>query len=133
MPDVSPLRLYAFRAGYLLLVVGLGLVVWPGVIHHDTPWSLSGGVVKCMLAAMSALAVIGLRYPLRMLPLLFFELAWKSIWLLVVARPAWAAHTMDADTLETAYECLMAVVFVVVIPWRYVVAAFATQPGDRWA
>ena len=112
-------RLFAstLRAGYLLLVVGLGLVVWPGVIHHDMPWSLSGGVVKCMLAAMSALAVIGLRYPLRMLPLLFFELAWKAIWLLAVARPAWSAHAMDADMLETAYECLMAVVFVAVIPW----------------
>jgi hypothetical protein len=132
MTAVSPLRLLALRAGYLLLVVGLGLVVWPGVIHHDTPWSLSGGVVKCMLAAMSALAVIGLRYPLRMLPLLFFELAWKSIWLLVVARPAWSAHTMDADTLETTYECSMAVVFVAVIPWRYVFAAYAMQRGDAW-
>ena len=31
--------------------------------------------------------------------------------------PLWSAHTMDADTTETAVECLMAVVFVVVIPW----------------
>jgi len=128
MPDVSPLRLYALRAGYLLLVVGLGLVVWPGVIHHDTPWSLSGGVVKCMLAAMSALAVIGLRYPLRMLPLLFFEVAWKAIWLIAVALPLWSAHQMDADTTETAVECLMVVVFLVVIPWPYVVSTYLTAP-----
>jgi hypothetical protein len=67
-----------------------------------------------------------------MLPLLFFEIAWKAIWLLVVALPLWRVRQMDADTLETAYECLLAVVFVVAIPWGYVAARFALAPGDRW-
>ena len=125
-------RLYALRAGYLLLVLGLGSVVWPGVVHHQTPWGLSQGVVHCMLAAMSALAILGLRYPLRMLPLLFFELAWKSIWLVVVAAPLWFAHRMNPDTWETAIECFIAVVFIAVIPWRYVMAKFALEAGDRW-
>jgi len=129
---VSLPRLYALRAGYLLLVTGLGLVIWPAIFHHDKPWELMQGVVHCMLAALSALAVLGLRYPLKMLPLLFFELGWKAIWLLVVALPLWRAHTMDADTMETAYECLIAVVFLAVIPWRYVTAAWLAAPGDRW-
>ena len=126
-------RLHGLRAGYLLLVVGLGSSVWPAILHHDTPWSLSGGVVKCVLGAMSALAVLGLRHPLKMLPLLFFELAWKAIWLLVVAAPLWSAHRMDPDTLETAYECLMAVVFVLVVPWRYVFSQYVMASGDRWS
>ena len=132
MTEVSLLRLYALRAGYLLLVVGLGLTVWPGMIHHEKPWTLMQGVVHCMLAAMSALAILGLRYPLKMLPLLFFEVAWKAIWLVVVALPLWLAHRMDADTLETAYECLIVVVFLIVIPWPYVFAHYAAQRGDRW-
>ena len=130
--EVSLLRLYALRAGYLLLVLGLGPVVWPGIIHHDLPWGLMQGVVHCMLAAMSALAVLGLRYPLKMLPLLFFELAWKSIWLAAVALPLWSAHQMDGDTLETANECLMAAVFLIVIPWRYVFSNYLMQRADRW-
>jgi hypothetical protein len=130
--EVSLPRLYALRAGYLLLVVGLGVTIWPGIIHHDKPWSLMGGVVHCMLAAMSLLAVLGLRYPLKMLPLLFFELTWKAIWLVVVALPLWSAHRMDADTLETANECLLVVVFLAVIPWRYVVANYVAARGDRW-
>jgi hypothetical protein len=130
--EVSVLRLYVLRAGYLLLVLGLGSVVWPGIIHHDKPWALMPGVVHCMLAAMSALAILGLRYPLKMLPLLFFELAWKSIWLIVVALPLWSAHQMDADTSETAVECLMAVVFLIVMPWRYVFSNYLTARGDRW-
>jgi hypothetical protein len=130
--EVSLLRLYALRGGYLLLVAGLGSTIWPGVIHHDKPWGLMQGVVHCMLAAMSALAVLGLRYPLRMLPLLLFELAWKAIWLVVVAFPLWSAHRMDPDTLETANECLIAVVFLVVIPWPYVFANYLVKRGDSW-
>src|SRR5450432_146192 len=85
--QVSLLRLYALRATYLLLIVGLGIDVWPGIIHHDKPWGLMLGVVQCVLAAVSLLALLGLRYPLQMLPLLFFEMLWKSIWLIVVAVP----------------------------------------------
>jgi hypothetical protein len=128
---VSLPRLYALRAGYLLLVLGLGLVIWPRILGHE-PWPLMFGVVQCMLAAISALAVLGLRYPLQMLPLLFFELAWKGIWLTVVALPAWRAGNLDADTLSTVYECLVVIVFVVVIPWRHVLANYVTRPGDRW-
>jgi hypothetical protein len=132
MTEVSVLRLYALRAGYLLLVVGLGIVIWPGIIHHEKPWTLMQGVVHCMLAAMSALAILGLRYPLQMLPLLLFEVAWKLLWLIVVALPLWSAHQMDADTLETANDCLLVVVFLIVIPWPYVFANYVMKPGDRW-
>jgi hypothetical protein len=45
-----------------------------------------------VLGAVSALALLGLRYLLLLLPLLFFELAWKSIWLIVVAMPLWSAN-----------------------------------------
>jgi len=132
MSEVSVLRLYALRAGYLLLVVGLGMVIWPGIIHHEKPWTLMQGVVHCMLAAMSALAILGLRYPLQMLPLLFFEVVWKLLWLIVVALPLWSAHQMDADTLETANDCLLVVVFLIVIPWPHVFANYVMKPGDRW-
>ena len=32
---VSLPRLYGLRAGYLLLVVGLGSVVWPRIVGHS--------------------------------------------------------------------------------------------------
>jgi hypothetical protein len=132
MTQISLWRLYALRLAYLILVVGLGLMIWPGIVHHDKPWELMQGVVHCMLAAISALAILGLRYPLRMLPLLFFELAWKAIWLTVVALPLWTAHRMDADTLETANDCLAVVVIAVLIPWDYVFTHYIAGRGDRW-
>jgi hypothetical protein len=132
MTRVSLLRLYALRALYLLIAVGLGIEIWPGVIHHEKPWGLMQGVVCCVLAAVSVLAVLGLRYPLQMLPLLLFELVWKSIWLFVVALPLWSAHQMDAQTLETAKACLMGVIIPIVIPWPYVFASYVVKRGDRW-
>jgi hypothetical protein len=135
-PEVSLFQLYLLRAAYLLLVVGLGLTVWPALIQH-APWALTlcpwNGVGNSLLAALSLLAILGLRYPLKMLPLLFFELTWKSIWLLGVALPMWTTHSqIDADMAQTIQACLMGIIFPIVIPWRYVFANFARQAGDRW-
>ena len=49
-----------------------------------------------MLAAVfDSLALLGIRYPLQMLPVLLFELAWKLIWVAAVVQPLWTAHQMD--------------------------------------
>lgn len=132
MNEVSLLRLYLLRAMYLLIVVGLGIMVWPGVIHHNKPWELMEGVVACMLAAFSALSVLGLRYPLQMLPLLLWELVWKSIWLLTVAYPLWSAGTMDAVTRANAAACLWVALVPLVIPWRYLVEHYGMKRAERW-
>ncbi|HQR39628.1 MAG TPA: hypothetical protein PLF26_14660 [Blastocatellia bacterium] len=133
MSEVSTFRLYLLRATYLLLVVGLGLSIWPGILHPPRDLALMRGVVRGLLGAVSLLAVLGIRYPLKMLPLLMFELVWKSIWVLVFGLPLWSAQQMDPDTHETWNACLMGlVVFPIAIPWRYVFDHYVKTPGDRW-
>jgi hypothetical protein len=129
--DVSLWRLYLLRGGYLLIAVGMGSEIWPAIFHHK-PWELMHGVADCMLAAMTALALLGVRYPLKMLPLLFFEMFWKGLWLIVVALPLWRANALDAATLDTAQACLMGIIFPLVIPWRYVLTTYVLPPGGRW-
>lgn len=131
-PEVSLFRLYLLRAGYLLLVVGLGITVWPSMIRH-APWTLWHGVGDSVLTAISLLAILGLRYPLKMLPLLFFEMTWKAIWLIAVPLPLWLSHSpIDAGTMDTIVACAWAVIFPIIIPWRYVFANFVKAPSDRW-
>ena len=132
MTGVSVFRLYTLRALYLLIAVGLAFDIGPQLRHPAKALSLWHGVGCSLLAAMSVLSVLALRYPLKMLPLLFFELVWKSIWLATIALPLWAAGRMDADTWETAQACLMGVIVPIVIPWRLVFATFVRAPGDRW-
>ena len=134
MTEVSLFRLYLLRATYLLILVGLGLEVWPGLIHHETPWTLWHGVGASLLAAVTVLAALGIRYPLRMLPLLLFELIWKSIWLAAIALPLWSANRIDPATMETIRACALGlVIFPLAIPWPYVLARFVREPGDRWS
>jgi len=76
--------------------------------------------------------VLGLRYPLRLLPLLLFELVWKSIWLIAIAYPLWAANQMDGDVWESVRACVMGVVIMpIAIPWPYVWNNYVKAAGDR--
>lgn len=132
MTEISVFRLNLLRAGYLLLVVGLGITLWPSILDLSRTWGLTHGVVVSMLGAMSALAALGLKYPLQMLPLLFFEMGWKTLWLLRVALPLWSADKLDAATLQTVYECLGVVIFPIIIPWPYVFRTYFKKAGDPW-
>lgn len=132
MTELSLFRLHLLRAAYLLLVVGLGLTMWPAMIGHSLSWPLMNSVVAAMLCAVAVLAAFGLRYPLQMLPVLLFELAWKAIWLVAVALPLWSAGQIDARTWETVRDCLLGIVLVPIIPWSYVLAHYVRRPGERW-
>jgi len=132
MNDVSILRLYLLRALYLLIFVGQGFLQLPTLIHPTHPWTLWHGVGCCMLAALALAAALGIRYPLQMLPLLFFEILWKTLWLIAIAFPMWYAHHWDPATRESLPSILMVVIVPVLIPWSYVVANYVKMPGDRW-
>jgi hypothetical protein len=129
--EIALWRLWLLRTGYALIAVGMGMQKVPVFLHHK-PWELMHGVVNSMLLALVLLSVLGLRYPLKMLPLLFWEVAWKATWLLVVALPAWRSQTMDADTRDTTFACLISVIFLFIVPWDYVWRNFVTARGDPW-
>lgn len=129
--ELSLARLHLMRAGYLLMGVGLVLVKWPLLPDaHTLP--LYEGVTLCLLVAMSLLAFLGLRYPVRLLPVLLFESAWKLLWLSLVALPKAAAGSLDVATTDTVFSCFLVVLIIVVIPWRYMWRTYVRAPGDRW-
>ena len=125
-------RLYLLRVGYLVLAVGLVAVKWPEIINHDGPWPLFEGVETCMLVALSLLFFLGLRYPIKLLPILLFEIAWKVIWLTVVAVPLLTTGQIDQPTLNVFYAVLWVVIPLAVLPWRYVIRQYVIKQGDPW-
>src|SRR3954451_8463751 len=124
-------RLNLMRIGYLVMGVGLAVVKWPLVIGYDRSTPLYEGVVAVLLTAMSLLAFLGLRYPVRLLPILLFETLWKLIWLSVVALPALVAGDVDQAMSETIFSCSLVVVIVAVVPWRYTWQQYVVAKGDR--
>ena len=124
-------QLNLLRLGYLFVGGGLAIVKWPLLFTHG-PWELKDGTVECMLVAMSLLALLGLRYPLRMLPILLFEVVWKVTWLAVIALPLWADNKLAGATRDQAGTVLLVVIVIAVIPWRYVFTRFVGATGDPW-
>ena len=128
--EVSLLRLYVLRAAYLLLVVGLGAMIVPEILGHALT---SRGVIPSLLGAVWALAFLGLRYPLQMLPLLMFEFTWKAIWMIGYGLPQWSAGELPPTFAEDAFNIGFGVILMpLVIPWGYVYRHYVKQPGARW-
>jgi hypothetical protein len=50
----------------------------------------------------------------------------------VVVLPLWITNQMDPATLTVFYSCLVVLIVLAVIPWRYVVAQYVMKQGDRW-
>ncbi|GAB3514107.1 hypothetical protein [Pseudoxanthomonas daejeonensis] len=133
MPQISTLRLCLLRGMYLLIAVGLGLTIWPSIIAPSSPAADPHSVIRALLGGLSLMCLLGLRHPLKMLPLLLFELAWKVIWVVASALPAWRAGTLDAYGSESLFACLMGVVLVpLVVPWGHVWRTYVRGPGEPW-
>ena len=131
--EVSLLRLYALRLVYDLNFVGLGMNVWPNLLNHPEPWDPVKGVAISFWAALSLLSALGIRYPLKMLPVLMMQLTYKTIWLIFVGYPLWSAGDMSPGATAVFNACVMGfVIDLVVIPWSYLLKSFASAPGDRW-
>ena len=131
VPAVALWRIYLLRAFFALLALGEGSIQLPLFFHHPH-WTLNTGVAHSFLLALALLSIVGIRYPLQMLPLLIYELLWKLIWLFGIALPLWLAGQVDADTRHSFFEIAPIVVILPFIPWRYVFAKYVTSPGDRW-
>jgi hypothetical protein len=132
MYEVSLTRLYTLRLCYLILAVGLGLYIWPTIIHHTADLAVAHGIQYSLLAGLGLTAVLGLRYPVQMIPLLLFELIWKAIYLLAFALPLWSAHQVTAAAADDIRACLMVIIFIPLIPWSYVARRYILQPSNRW-
>src|SRR4051794_38351713 len=127
--EVSLARLHVLRAMYLLLVIGGGMVFLPQLIGHEPT---ARGVIPSMLGALWALACFGLRYPLQMLPILLYELVWKTIWLIDYGLPQWRAGVHTMQFTEDFTSIALGVIVIPIIPWGFVFRHYLKKPGARW-
>ena len=128
--EVSLVRLYVLRATYLLLVVGLGAVIVPPLVSHEL---VARGVIPSLLGAVWLLAFLGLRYPLQMLPLLLFELLWKTIWLFDFGLAQYLSGQRPPTFAEDSFNIALGVILMpLVIPWPYVWRHYVRRAGARW-
>jgi hypothetical protein len=132
-PELPLYRLYVLRVSYALVGVWQGLKTWPAILHHTHPWDFWHGVGMSFLGALTLLALLGIRYPVRMMPLLIFEFAWKLIWVVAAYLPPYLARSVDPVLADNFIGIFLGVVVVpLVLPWGYVWNNYVLAPSDRW-
>jgi len=133
MEEVAIVRLYLLRAMYALIAFGLGLTVIPSVVATSGNPVDPHTVINSILIGFFAMALLGIKYPLKMLPILLLEFIWKSFWLLVFALPMYLNHELDQYTRDVAFACGMGVILTpLIIPWRYVINHYVLAKGSAW-
>lgn len=133
MSQVSIFRLNLLRAMYLLIVVGLSLTVWPSVLSPATRVADSHAVIQSMLVAFSLLSLLGLRYPLQMIPVLLIEIIWKTTWVIAFALPMKMSVGLDEYASGVLFACVMGIVLTpIAVPWKYVLHHYLKVAADPW-
>ena len=128
--DVPLWRLHLLRATYLLLIIGLGAMIVPVVLSHEPS---ARGVIPSLLCGVWILAFIGLVQPLRMVPLLMFELAWKAVWLFAFGLPQWLSGQQPPTFADDMFNIALGVILMpIVIPWGYVRRRYV-KAWERWS
>ncbi|MEO8455094.1 MAG: hypothetical protein ABI454_08030 [Sphingomicrobium sp.] len=127
--EVSLFRLYVMRAVALLGVWGLFPTIQTLAAHAP----MDRGVHKALIGGLWVMAIFALRYPLKMVPILLFEMVWKTVWLLAFGLPQWWSGVGSPRLSEDLWSIgVFPVVVALVIPWGYVWRHYVTASGERW-
>ena len=128
--EVSLARLYMIRGFCLFYVLSAPFDSLPRLFVHAPD---ERGMISSILGGLWVMALIGLRYPLQILPIFMFECAWKTIWAICFGLPQWYLGVGSPRLGEDLFSIgFFAIVFALLIPWSWVWRHFVMQPADRW-
>lgn len=129
-PAVALWRINAMRFLFLLMAVIMGTLVWQQLLFKSADWHWGLGMGKAMLAALALMSVLGVRYPLQMLPLMMYEIAWKTVWLIFIALRAWLNGKWTIDIQDLFFDSIGIVIAYFIVPWPYIWARYFKQPME---
>jgi hypothetical protein len=108
-------------------LMGLGIIIVPEMIKSSFPWPVEEpvafGIIGSIYVAYGLLSVLGLRSPLKFVPLLLLQLFYKSVWFIGVALPLWATGHFPSYAIPTVIIFATFIVGdLIAIPFSYVFA-----------
>jgi len=107
--------------------LGVGIIVMPEMIKTKFPWPVEEptafGIVGSVYVAFGLLSILGLRSPLKFVPVLLMQLCYKSVWFIGVLVPLLVTEHFPS------YAIPMVIVFItyivgdlIAIPFSYIFA-----------
>ena len=114
-------RLHVMRGLFFLNFISLAFDNWTTIFFPKEHLEVLPGVAISFWAGFSLLNLLGVRFPLKMLPMLLLQLLYKSAWIIGVYVPARKAGILDGAGQEFVMVCIAGVVLnLLIIPWGYV-------------
>ena len=122
---VPRINIYLLRLLFTLMVLFVASDSWKHIYNHTGPWDNMNAAAWCMWASYSTISIIGIFRPLKMLPIVFFEIVYKVAWLASVAYPLWIKNELIGSSAEGMTRVFLWVVLpIVAMPWRFFVRTF---------
>jgi hypothetical protein len=126
---VPRFNVYLLRLLFALTLLFVGSDSWGGIVRHHGPWDPVRAAAVCMWAGYSLLSLFGIFRPLRWLPIVLFEIVYKTTWLIVVAWPLWRANALwGTPAGEMAAAFLWLPLALIATPWKYVFETYVFGP-----
>ena len=128
MNDIS-IRRGWLKAMYLCTCIisgsmGLGMVFFPGLVR--TLWRFPAqdpivfGACGSLFLALGLISLLGLRSPLKYVPVLLLELIYKPIWLIAIALPVFLKGEFPFYVVGMSGVCILFIVGdLIAIPFSY--------------
>jgi hypothetical protein len=117
---VPRINIYLLRLLFTLMFLFLTYESWNHILKHTGPWDNANAAAWCMWGSYSVISFIGVLRPLKMLPIVLFEIVYKTAWLFIVAYPLWVKNELIGSAAEGMTRVFIWVVFpIVAMPWRY--------------
>jgi len=117
---VPPINIYLLKLLFTLMFLFLTYDSWTHIIHHTGPWDPANSAAWFMWGSCSVISIIGIRRPLRMLPIVLFEIVYKTAWLIIVALPLYQRNELAGTPSGSMADNFMLVILpIVAMPWRY--------------
>ena len=117
---VSILRLLVMRIVYAITGILFGVQTWQTLIVERGNFEPFEGVAFAYWGALSILMLIGLRFPLKMLPLLLLQFLYKVTWLIFVGWPLQQAGLLD-ENAKSLFDAMQmgTIIDLIAIPWIF--------------
>ena len=120
---------------YTIIVAGLfglGIIVIPETIKSSFTWPVEEpvafGIIGSVYLAFGLLSVLGLRSPLKFVPVLFLQLFYKSIWFIGVVLPLLVTSHFPSYAIPSVIIFATFIIGdLIAIPFSYVFAKESDQ------
>jgi hypothetical protein len=117
---VLRINVYLLRLLFTLMFLFVTYDSWTHIFTHTGTWDTTNAAAWCMWGAYSVISVIGILRPLKMLPIVLFEIIYKIAWLLIVAYPLWVRNELIGSPAESMTRTFLWVVLpILAMPWTY--------------